>query len=253
VTIIAPSAVLTLALQEVLAVLTLGLGLVALRVAPRPGPSTRTAAWFMAGVTFTCDGTQSLVHSTAAVAAMAAGSESRFYAVVVRLTPLANDARALLILGFALGLGWVVLLERPMPAPGVVVGSAIALAAVGFIAGLAEGPLRRGGVHFGVLSLFGAATAVLLFASLYRGMMRGSVDWLFWVALALYAAQEALSSNIQGVLSWAGFGGAWAPPVPSQMWIGLFSSCVMLACTLRRLAIAREGGDPPGLMERLRG
>jgi hypothetical protein len=250
---IPPSAVQTLVLQEVLAVLTLGLGLVALRVAPRPGLSTCTGAWFMAGVTFTFDGTLSLVHSTIAVPAVAAGSKSRLYAVVVQLAPLGNDARALLILGFALGLAWVVLLERPMPAPGVVVGWAFAFAAVGFVGGLAEGPLRRGGVHFGVLSLFGAATAVLLFASLYRGMMRESVDWLFWVALALYAAQEALSSNIQGALSWAGFGGTWAPPVPSQMWVGLFSACVMLACTLRRLAIAREGGSPPGLLERLRG
>jgi hypothetical protein len=250
---IAPSAVLTLTLQELLAVLTLGLGLVALRVAPRPGRSTRTGAWFMAGVTFTCDGTLSLVHSTIAVAAVAAGPGSSFYAAFLRLSPLGNDARALLILGFALGLGWVVLLERPLPPRRVVAGSAAALAAVGFVAGLAEGPLQRGGVHFGVLSLFGAATAVLLFAALYRAMMRESVDWLFWVALALYAAQEALSSNIQGVLSWAGFGGAWAPPVPSQMWIGLVSSFVMLACTLRRLAIARAGGDPPGLLERLRG
>jgi hypothetical protein len=38
-----------------------------------------------------------------------------------------------------------------------------------------------------------------------------------------------------------------------MMWVGLVSACVMVACSMRRLAIARAGGDVPGLLERLRG
>jgi hypothetical protein len=112
---------------------------------------------------------------------------------------------------------------------------------------------QAGGQHLGLMSLLGAATAMLLFAALYRGLVRDRVDWLLWTALALYAAHEALSSNIQTVIAWAGFRGGWRPSVRSMMWAGLVSTCVMLACSLRRLAIARAGGDAPGLLERLRG
>lgn len=251
--VISPSAAQTLALQEVVAVLTLGFGLMALRVAPSPGTSTRTAAWFMAGVTFTFDGGLGTLHSTVAVAAMAAGSESSFYALFMRFSRLGNDARSLLVLGFALGLGWLVLLGgRPPPARPVVAAASV-LTVAGFVAGLAEGPPVRAGVHFGVLGVFGAATAVLLFAALYWGMVTERVDWLLWTALALFAAQEALSSNIQTALSWAGFGGGWAPAPRSMLWVALVSVSVMLACSARRLALARAGEEAPGLLERLRG
>jgi hypothetical protein len=84
-------------------------------------------------------------------------------------------------------------------------------------------------------------------------MVRGSVDWLLWVALALYAAEEALSSNILTVLTWAGVGGGWAPPIWSMMWGSALAPAAMLACSARRLALARAGIEAPGLIERLRG
>jgi hypothetical protein len=247
------SAVQSLVLQETVAVLTLCFGLMALRVAPSPAGPTRRVAWYMAGVAFTFDGGVGTLHSTVAVAAMAAGPGTRFYEGFVRLTNLGNDARILLVLGFALGLGWVVLLGGRPPSARVVVGSAVLLTVTGFFAGLAEGPLLKGGVHFAVMAVLGAGTAVLLFAALYRGMVTESVDWLLWTALALFAAQEAISANIQTVLSWAGFGGGWAPAPRAMLWVGLVSTSIMLACSARRVAIARAGGDPPGLLERLRG
>lgn len=247
------SAVQSLALQEAVAVLTLGFGVMALRVAPSPGSSTRRAAWFMAGVALTLDGALGTLHSTAAVAAVAAGPRSGFYALFLRFTTLGNDARSLLVLGFALGLAWVVLLGRRSPSARQVVAAECLLAVAGFVAGAAEGPMAAGGVHFGVMSLLGAGTALLLFAALYWGMVRERVDWLLWTALALFAVQEAISSNIQTVLSWAGFGGGWAPPPRSMLWVGLVCVCVMLACSARRLALARAGAETPGLLERLRG
>jgi len=247
------SRALMLALQLTVPALILGFGLMALRVAPRPGRSERTVAWFMAGVTYTLDGAFALVHATAATIAFFVPG-SAFYKAYMALTPPANDARNLLVLGFAACLGWVLLLRRPAPSARTMVAIALVLAVTGFVAGFAEPPLeQQQGDHLSVMSLGGAATAVLLFAALYRGMVRESVDWLFWVALALYAAHEAVASNIQTVLAWAGFGGAWAPPVSSVMWAGLVSAAAMVACSARRLAIARAGGDAPGLIERLRG
>jgi hypothetical protein len=243
-----------LVLQVAVAALTLGFGLLALRVAPRPGTSTRTGAWYLAGITLTLDGLVSTVHASAGAAAMVlAGPGTPFYDGFLRFTTLGNDARTLLVLGFAVGLVWLVLLERPVPARRVVVGSAAGLVLAGAVVGLAEGPLEHGGVHFSVLSLLGAVMGVLMFVALYRGMMRGTVDWLLWTALALYAAHQALSSNFQTVLAWAGFGGGWSPPVLVIMWVAMVVACVMLACAVRRLAISRAGGDPPGLLERLRG
>jgi len=243
-----------LVLQVAVAALLLGFGLLALRVAPGPGTSTRTGAWYLAGITFTLDGVLGTAHASAGAAAMAvAGPGTPFFREYIRWTPLGNDARTLLVLGFAVGLAWVVLLERPVPARWVVLGSAAALVAAGLIVGLAEGPLNRGGVHFSVLSILGALTGVVMFIALYRGMVRDTVDWLLWTALALYAAQQALSSNWQTALAWAGFGGGWSPPILAIMWAAMAVACLMLACSMRRLAIARAGGDPPGLLERLRG
>ncbi|HEV7588117.1 MAG TPA: hypothetical protein VGO40_08280 [Longimicrobium sp.] len=245
----------TLVLQVVVAALILGFGVLARRIAPTPGVSPRTTAWFMAGVTFTLDGGLAVVHATAAVAAMVIGPHSSFYAWFVRLLPAGNDARSLLVFGFAVGLGWMLLLGRPAPSARAIIAAACLLMLVGFAVGLAEPPVlqRGGGAHLTVTSLFGAITAVLLFAGLYRGMIRESVDWLLWTSLALYATQEAISSNIQTVLAWAGFGGGWAPPVRTIMLAGLVAACVMLACAIRRLSIARAGGDAPGLLERIRG
>jgi len=244
---------LMLALQLLVPALILGFGLMALRVAAAPRRGERTLVWFMAGVAYTLDGGLALLHGVAATIAFFVPGTPLFRAYLA-LTPPANDARNLLVLGFAAGLGWVLLLRRPAPSGRTMVAVALGLMAVGFVAGFAEPPLeQQHGDHLSVISLAGAATAVLFFASLYRGMVRESVDWLLWIALALYAAQEALSSNIQTVLAWAGFGGAWAPRVDSMMWAGLVSAAVMVACSVRRLAIARAGGEAPGLIERLRG
>jgi hypothetical protein len=231
----------------------MGFGVLALRVASEPGTPARTAAWFMAGVTFVCAGAVATVHALLAVAAALAGEGTTFYDAYLRFMPPGNDARSVVVLGFALALAWVVLLGKPAPERRTIVAGAAGLLAAGFVAGLFEPPVGAGGDHFSVMSYFGAATAVLLFAALYRAMVRESIDWLLWIALTLYAVQEAITSNIQMVLSWAGFGGGWAPPHRAILWVGVLSGFAMLACTARRLAIARAGGEAPGLLERLRG
>jgi hypothetical protein len=243
----------TLTLQLLTPLLRVGFGVLALRVASQPGTSAHTAVWFMAGVTFVCAGAVATLHAVLAVGAALAGEGTTFYDVYLRFMPPGNDARSVVVLGFALAFAWVVLLGRPAPGRRTIVGGAAGLLAAGFVAGLFEPPVGAGGGHFSVMSCFGAATAVLLFAALYRALVRETIDWLLWVALALYAVQEAIISNIQGVLSWAGFGGGWAPPPRAMYWVGVLSAFAMLACTARRLAIARAGGEAPGLLERLRG
>jgi hypothetical protein len=157
------------------------------------------------------------------------------------------------MLGFAAAVFALVLRGRPSPAPRVAVAGAAGLALAGFTAGLLEPPLDRGGVHFTVLSVVDAAAVILLFAALYRGLLAESLDWLLWSALAVYAVQQAMSSDVQVFLAWAGITGAWAPPHSLLLWTALASVLLMLACTARRLALARDGRDAPALLERLRG
>ena len=232
-----------------MAVLTLGFGVVALRVAPAPGTSAHTATWFMAGFTFTLNGGLTVLHSTAAVAAVLAGSGSQFYTVFLHLVPIGNNVRSLLTFGFALGMAWVLLLGRPAPAARPIVFTTCLLMLVGVAMGLSELPLQQQAGGRLTLHSLGAVSALLLFAALYRGMMRGRVDWLLWTALALNVAMGALSSNIQIVLAWFGFGGGWAPKMRSIMWAGLVSAVVMLACSVLRLRAKRmielRTGPPP--------
>jgi hypothetical protein len=227
-----------LALQVAVAALTLIFGLVALRIAPRPGTSTRSGAWFLAGVAFTLDGLLGTLHAMAgAVVIAAAESGTPFFDGYLRLLPLVQDARALLVLGFAAGLVWV-MMERPVPTRRVALGSAAGLVAAGFAVGLVEGPPRPGGAHFSLLTLLGIVSAVLLLAALFLGMMRGRVDRLLWTALAFYAAQSALWLTFAAVLEWAGFGGGlW--PVLAIKWAAMVVACVMLACSMRRLRVER--------------
>ena len=242
-----------LALQVAVAALTLIFGLVALRIAPGPGMSTRSGAWYLAGITFTLDGLLGTLHETAvAVALAAAGPDSPFIDGVWRLSLLEDDARALLGLGFAAGMVWV-MMERPVPTPRVALGLAAGLVAAGFVVGLVEGPLGRGGAHFSLLALLDIVSAVLLLAALFRGMMRGRVDRLLWTALAFYAAQFALLLTFATVLAWGGFGGGWLP-VLTIKWAAMVVACVMLACSMRRLRAERMIGlrigpplyHPPG-------
>lgn len=245
---------LTLTLQTAVSALRLAFGVLALRAAAERGDSPHAEAWYMAGVTFTLVGAVALLHSLAGIVAQL-NPGTPFYDVFLDLIPPGNDARSVLVLGFTLALAWVLLLERPWPSRRLIVRGAFALLVAGFLIGFLEPPVEqnRAGDHLTVMSVLGAATAIFLFAALYRGLVRGQIDWLLWTALALYAVEQALSSNIQTVLAWAGFGGAWAPPVSSIMWVGLVAVLAMVACALRRLVIARDGGDVPGLMERLRG
>jgi hypothetical protein len=251
--VITPAQAQALSLQLALAGTTLCFGVLCLRVAPRPGRGPRSGAWYLAGVAFTLDGAIALVHNSAAVAAVMAGPGSAFYARFLALTPPGNDARGVLMLAFAAAAFAVVLRGRPVPRPRIVVTGAAACALAGFAAGFLEPPLDRGGVHFTVLSVVDAAAVILLFAALYRGLLAESLDWLLWSALAVYAVQQAMSSDVQVFLAWAGVTGSWAPPHSVLLWTALASVLLMLACTARRLALARDGLDAPALLERLRG
>lgn len=241
--------VVVLALQCAMGLLTLAFGVASLRVASRPGRSVRSGGWFLSGAAFTAVGALATCHSVAAVWAVNSGDGSGFYEGYVRSLPAANHSRGLVVLGFTLTLLAMLFRGRTAPQPGSVLGGIVLLLATGTALGMAEGEYAER-LHYTWLSVLSVATAMLLFVTLYRALVTDALDYLLWVALAVYALREALTADL---LAWMGFSEAWQPSPDVTLGIAAGSLVVMLMCALRRLALARAGRDAPALLERVRG
>jgi hypothetical protein len=105
-------------------------------------------------------------------------------------------------------------------------------------------------VHFVVLSAFDAATVILLLAALYLALVRRAFDYLLWIAVAIYAAREVMMVNFMGMLAWFGeldilLSGH------TMLVVSVLAMGLMVECTRRRLAAAREGREVPTLLDRV--
>jgi hypothetical protein len=234
-----------LALQLAVAALMAWFGVAALRVAGRGGSAPPRGAWLTTGVAFALIGGVATAHAAWAAWAVFAGPESGVYAAYLRWLPAANDARSSAMLGYAVLLA-AVALGRGAPRAGwVAAGMAACLAGGAVVGGLGEGTFTAP-VHYLVLSAFEAATVILLLAALYLALVRHAFDYLLWAALAVYAAREVLMVNFMGMLALDILLGGEAMLV-----VSVFSMALMLECTRRRLAAAREGREVPTLLERV--
>jgi hypothetical protein len=239
--------------QLAFAVLTLLFGVLSLRVAPVHGRGPREDAWYLTGITFTTIGALATVSGVLAFPVVAAGEGSESWDVFLRTVPITNDARSFAVFGFALALGYVVVLRRAAPGRGRTAAGLALMLAIGAGVGVLEGPFQANR-QMPMMALLGAVTSLALFYVLYVALVRDAMDWLLWTALALYAAREAATVNLQSLLAWwrRGPGGPWVPSPSLLLWMGLVSVLPMIVCTLHRLSLARAGRDAPGLLERLR-
>ena len=248
---IPPNMVRGLTMQLVFALLTLGFGVLALRVAPRPGRNVRLGAWRLAGVTFTTIGAIATVAALLAIPAAWHHRGDAYYDFFMRFMTIANDARDFAVFGFALALADMMVRRRAAPPRRVVAAGMLGLLAVGAGLGVLEGAFDGPRQH-SVIALVSGATVVVLFAALYAGMVRNAIDWHLWVALGIYATREALNAVASAARAVGYISNDWKP---SALWIfglGMGSVVAMLWCTLVRLGVAR-GTDAPALLERLRG
>lgn len=248
---IAPHVLRTLVVQLVFSSLTLAFGILSIRVAPRPGRGLRCDAWHMSGVTFTTIGAIATLAAVAAFPAVAAGPGSPFYERFLTFSTIGNDARGIAVFGFALALFHVTFRRRPAPPARLEAAGLATMLVIGAGLGVLEGafvPARQ----FGVMSMIGAATIFALFAALYAALVSNAMDWHLWAALAVYTVRESVNTVTQAAISLGYLSQAWRPASPLMLWAGAISLVGMIWCTLVRLGVAR-GGDPPGLLERLRG
>jgi hypothetical protein len=241
-----------LAVQCLTQVLTLAFGVACLWVARRAGRG-RDGGWFFTGASFTVMGAHALVQSAWAWWVMVEGPKSEAYADYVAVLPRLNDPRIVVVFGYAAVLLVQLARRRPVPsAPRPVWAALLAMLVLGTAAALLEGPFAHN-VHYSVIAVGGAATVVVLLASLYRALVIGAFDYLLWTAMVVYAIREALSANIFSTRALAGVRGVWIPGLQLPSVLAIASLLLMLGCSLLRLRLAGRGAAPPGLMERLRG
>jgi hypothetical protein len=238
--------VVLLALQLAFPALMACFGVAALRVARRGGTAPPHGAWLPTGVAFAMIGAVATAHAAWAAWAVFAGPESGVYAAYLRWLPAANDARSSAMLGYVVLLAVVAALRRGAPRAGWVAAGMVACMVAGaVVGGLGEGAFTAP-VHYLVLSAFDAATVILLLAALYLALVRHAFDYLLWVALAIYAAREVLMVNFMGMLALDILLGG-----QGMLVVSVISMALMVECTRRRLAAAREGRDVPTLLERV--
>ncbi len=242
--------VFLLALQLAVPALMTCFGVAALRVARRGGDAPPHGAWLPTGVAFAMIGAAATAHAAWAAWAVFAGPESGVYAAYLRWLPAANDARSFAMLGYAVLLAAVAALRRGAPRAGwVAAGMTACLAGGGVVGRLGEGAFTAP-VHFVVLSAFDAVTVILLLAALYLALVRRAFDYLLWIAVAIYAAREVMMVNFMGMLAWFGeldilLSGH------TMLVVSVLAMGLMVECTRRRLAAAREGREVPTLLDRV--
>jgi hypothetical protein len=242
---------LSLSLQLVFSLLTLGFGLLGLQVAPKPGRSVRLGAWYLTGTTFALNGALALLSAVMAVGAAFVAPTSRVMEYWLHYEPIANDARAFSVFGFTLVLAWAMLHRRRAPAPRAVAALLAVLLVIGSVVGVLEGTYEAA-KQFAVMSVLSTASVVALFVALYAGLVQNSMDWHLWAALGTYAVRETTNTVVGVAVAVGLLSNEWMPMPRTILWLGSLSMAVMIAFTMIRLGWTR-GMEPPALLERLRG
>lgn len=233
----------TLFLQVLVALLKLAFGALAARVAARvaagdaePASELRRSAWWVTGVTFLLSGAGSILQSSWAAGAVAAGAASGLYEAFIRWTPAMNYSRILLMLGYGL-----VILSLSALHPlsrsrgrGVVIFLLICFV-VGGGAGWMEGGFQAGS-HTTWLSVSEMAELIVLLAALGVALFARSLDWMLWTALLLYSIRQAINALFWAAASWSVVPEAWHPPFWSLQVVAIVGWVGMIALASMRLA-----------------
>lgn len=245
----------TVVLQLAQTLFTLCFGVLGMVVARHRGmPRVHRLAWTLTGVAFTVTGAHAVAQASFAAVAFTAGPGSPAWNTYLRWMPAGNDGRAFAVMGFGVALLYFVArgaAREPRP-PWSYAAALVACLLAGSWVGLAEGPFTPA-MHFPVLTVIDAVALITLLAALWLAAVHDTVDFLLWVALACYAAQEAVSVDLHYLASWLGTAGAlhlW-PGMPHA--IGTATFAVMIGCALRRLLLARRGAQVPALFHVFRG
>ena len=241
-------------LQLVLAIVALTFGAAALLagyyvVEPN---DVRRRAWIVTGLAFVISGAVSLVQATWAAWAFRSGPDSQLWMQFIRWAPAGNHSRTFgkLAWGAALAfLPWLQNFSARMTI--VMVGSVLILAVLtGGVVGWMEGSFVDG-THYGWVAVLNNLELVAVLAAVIIALLLGSMDWLLWLAVCIYALRLAI--NVIWSVGRVSFHvpDAWLPPLWINLVIGITAYFLLIALALRRIDLARRGVYVPALLELL--
>jgi hypothetical protein len=242
---------ITLALQTGVTLLLLAFSVFSLRAARRMAASSspaQTAGWHVAGVVFLLYGVNKLVQGTYGTAAYFAGPDAAVYTSYLRLAPMFNHSRTLLMFVLYGMLGWLAFKRRLTPSSRAVLFacSAAALLLGGWY-GYVEGSLLAGR-HFSATALVDTAGFIILAVLLFTLMLRDTADRLLWLAVAVYGFTSMLGVLFLAAMAWLDTPGTWAPPYWAIELCRFVLAGIMAGCAVRRYVLARRRASVPGLL-----
>lgn len=242
---------ITLTLQTGVTLLLLAFSVFSLRAARRMAPLSppaHTAGWYVAGVVFLPYGVNKLIQGIYGTAAYFAGPEAAVFTSYLRVAPMFNHSRTLLMFVLYGMLGWLAFRQRLTPSSRAVLFAASAAALVlGAWYGYVEGSLRAAR-HFSMTALIDTAGFVLLATLLFVLMIRDAADRLLWLAVALYGFTSMLGVLFLAAMAWLDTPGTWAPPYWAIELCRFVLAGTMAWCAVRRYMLAGLRVNVPGLL-----
>ncbi|HET6763521.1 MAG TPA: hypothetical protein VFH27_07605 [Longimicrobiaceae bacterium] len=237
-----------LTLLALLALLTLAFGAVALRLAARLRRQGLNAApWALTGAAHLLAGGVAAVQTVLAACAFAGGPSGAAFRLYARLHGPLDESRGMLLAGFACALCLLVARRgRERWSAPRTWALLVVCAVIGALAGAGERTFQEH-VHYPMVAVTSAATVLALLGALWLALLNDALDYLLWLALALYAVREALDVNLLSVFGWMGVGPAWLPGRAALDWAAACAWAAMLLLAVARDRAAAHGVATPGL------
>lgn len=241
-----------LALQFASALLTLGFGLLALRVSRRAGRNRdrALAAWEPTAFCFTVVGAYGVAHALLCIFAAYAKSPA-FRRVFLEWYHAANTGRALAIVAYAVVLAallagrrrWVLRLSA----------NSLPLFAAAAVAGTLAGRWLDNGSssqQMAQLGTLGGVTVLVLLCTLLMAVVNDGLDQLLWFALAAYTLKETMQVSMFAIIAWWSSNTSGAV-VEAFYVLNALVLVGMVVLARRRLRLAAAGRHVPALFERI--
>jgi hypothetical protein len=209
------------------------------------------AAWRLTGAGFVVHAADLLVQHVFGGIALAAGPDSAAMNAYSEWIPVLNHSRTFLLYGVMLGL---LLLAVYRPEPDVRFWrAAVALVALGFLAGVAvgivEGRFTEAG-HYSAVAVWDVAELLLLMATLFTLLLTSRADRALWGLLSAYGISLALGAFSFSLLALIDVEGAWHQKPSWMQAQRIVFHLMMLGFAAWRVAVGRRGRRVPAMLER---
>lgn len=209
---------------------------------------TKRQAWQVTGLVFLMFSLVVLPQLAFGTTVFVLGPEHPAFAVYLRVAPIANHSRTLLVWSLYVSLAILTIrgeaawprLRRVSPV------IALAMLGVGGMIGWLEGPFDAAR-HLSNTSMMDAAGFVALASLLFALMLRDTVDRALWGALLCYGASAVMSALFLAAIAWIN-ADAWTPPSWIMETSRVMFTTGMVTMAVWRLRLANRGQPLAGLL-----